>query len=66
MIEEVTGGTITKPKGLRVGYLSQHLTYREGNTVYEEVLNVFGTVRKLRADLEDLEAEMSRSETASE
>ena len=25
-IEEVTGGRITKPKGLKVGYLAQHLT----------------------------------------
>lgn len=65
-IEEVTGGTITRPKGLRVGYLAQHLTYREGNTVYEEVLEVFGAVRKLRAELEDLEAAMGRSETASD
>ena len=65
-IEEVTGGTITKPKGLRVGYLAQHLTYREGNTVYEEVLDVFGAVRKLRADLRDLEAEMGQTETASD
>ena len=65
-IEEVTGGTITKPKGLRVGYLAQHMTYREGNTVHEEILDVFSAVRKLRAELEDLEAEMARSETASD
>ena len=65
-VEEVTGGTITKPKGLRIGYLAQHLTYREGHTVYEEVLNVFGAVRKLRAELKDLEAEMGHSETASD
>ena len=65
-IEQVTGGTITKPKGLRVGYLAQPLNYREGNTVYEEVLDVFVAVRKLRAELEDLEAEMGRSETASD
>ena len=65
-IEEVTGGTITKPKGLRVGYLAQHLTYREGNTVYEEVLDVFGAVRKLGGELEELEAVMGRSATASD
>ena len=65
-IEAVTGGTITKPKGLRVGYLAQHPTYREGNTVYEEVLDVFGAVIKLEAELKDLEAVMSRSETASD
>ena len=65
-IEEVTGGTITRPKGLRVGYLAQQLTCREGNTVYEEILDVFAAVRKLRADLEDLEAEMGRSEIASD
>ena len=65
-IEEVTGGTITKPKGLRIGYLAQHLTYREGHTVYEEVLDVFGAVRKLEAELKDLEAEMGNSGTASD
>ena len=29
-MEEITDGTIAKPKGLRIGYLAQHLAYREG------------------------------------
>lgn len=58
-IEDISGGTIAKPKGLRIGYLAQDLVYTEGNTVYQELLGVFEPVRKLREELETLEAAMN-------
>ncbi len=58
-IEAITGGVITRPKGLRVGYLAQDLMYTEGNTVHQELLSVFRPARRLRGELEALEAAMN-------
>lgn len=58
-LEAITGGVITRPKGLRVGYLAQDLMYTEGNTVYQELLSVFRPARRLREELEALEAAMN-------
>lgn len=60
-IEDVTGGTIIKPKGLRIGYLAQDLDYGEGNTVYQELLNAFRPVRRLGEELKTLETAMDGS-----
>ncbi|MSS70255.1 MAG: ABC transporter ATP-binding protein [Candidatus Latescibacteria bacterium] len=56
-IEDISGGTITKPKG--IGYLAQDLVYTEGNTVYQELLGVFEPVQKLGEELKTLEAAMN-------
>jgi ATP-binding cassette subfamily F protein 3 len=58
-IEAITGGVITRPKGLRVGYLAQDLMYTEGNTVHEELMGVFRPAWRLRGELEALEAAMN-------
>ena len=65
-MEEVTDGAIVKPKGLRVGYLAQDLAYGEGNTVHEELLEVFAPVRKLGEELRAAEAQMNALEIVSD
>lgn len=65
-IEEVSGGAVSRPKGLRVGYLAQHLEYGEGNTVYEEVREVFRAVRELEAELKRAGAGLADPAVASD
>ena len=46
-IENLTEGHLTSPRDTRIGYLAQELHYSEGNSVYEELLDVFADLRQL-------------------
>ena len=65
-IEDITAGGITKPRHLKIGYLAQHLEYQEGNTVYQEILDVFEPIRKLEAELKAAETAMSAPDVAAD
>ncbi len=57
--EEQDEGTVSLQKGMRVGYLEQ--TYRpgKGNTVLEELEQVYAPVRRMEERLREMEARMS-------
>lgn len=51
--EPVSSGTISKAKGLRIGYLEQHVAIDSPRTIWEEMLFVFQDVIKLRTQSEE-------------
>ena len=60
--EEPDGGTVSLQKGMRVGYLEQTYVPGRGNTVLEELEQVFEPVRRMEARLRDMEEKMSALE----
>jgi ATP-binding cassette subfamily F protein 3 len=63
-LEEASGGTVTRAKNLRMGYLPQEAEFEiSGGTVWDVCLQCFSDLLARQAELERLEAEMSTSET---
>jgi ATP-binding cassette, subfamily F, member 3 len=58
-IENLTEGHLTSPRDTRIGYLAQELHYSEGNSVYEELLDVFADLRQLEQKLEEMQHSMA-------
>ena len=52
-------GTVTRAKGLQVGYLPQEPLIRETNTLHDEVLGVFADVLALERRMQKLSEEMA-------
>ena len=52
-------GTVTRSKGLRVGYLPQESTIALENTLHDEVASVFADLLALEQKLHDLSEQMS-------
>lgn len=52
--EEVDEGTITLARNLRIGYLTQIIDFHPENTLREEMLTVFDTVRSWERELGEL------------
>jgi ATP-binding cassette, subfamily F, member 3 len=46
-LEKITEGHLSQPRDTRIGYLAQELHYTEGNSVYQELLDVFAELRLL-------------------
>ena len=53
--EELDGGSIVKPAGLKVGYLPQDGLVHEGRTLYEEACLAFRPVLEMKAEMRALE-----------
>jgi ATP-binding cassette subfamily F protein 3 len=51
-LQPPTRGNIPYPKDITIGYLPQHMTLKEGNTVFEEASLAFEHIRKMEAELE--------------
>ena len=64
--EAVTSGAISSPKGLRIGYLAQHLEYQAGSTVYQEILRVFDPIKRLEAEVKAAETAMGNPDIATD
>lgn len=58
-IESPSEGTVSRAKGIRIGYLPQVMTHIDGRTVYEECEEVFGHIQELQAEVERLGQEMA-------
>ncbi len=58
-LEEPSAGRVTRAKSLRIGYLPQEADLQLEGTVWDACLAVFADLLKLRAELEQLEGEMS-------
>ena len=62
-----SSGTLSKEKGLTIGYLRQDLDFEKGRTVLEEAYLAFEEIKKLEARLEEInEALASREDYESE
>ena len=62
-LDEPSGGTISRAKSLRLGYLPQEAEFEMDGTVWEACFSVFVDLIARQQELERLEAEMSAPET---
>ena len=57
--EEASGGTITRARNLRVGYLSQEADFELTGVLWDVCLEPFADLIRMQGELEKLEGEMS-------
>src|SRR5512138_3614243 len=57
--EEPSGGTVTRAKNLRIGYLSQEADFELQGVLWDVCLEPFADLLRLQAEVERLESEMS-------
>ena len=57
--EEPSGGTITRARNLRMGYLSQEADFELQGVLWDVCLEPFADLIRMQAELEKLESEMS-------
>lgn len=66
-IQQPTGGVVSAPKDVTIGYLPQHMTLVDGATVFEEASKAFEHIHKLEISLNELnEALADRTDYESE
>ncbi|OFK52126.1 multidrug ABC transporter ATP-binding protein [Globicatella sp. HMSC072A10] len=51
--EPISSGTISKAKGLKIGYLEQHVAIDSQRTIWEEMLHTFEATLKLRDEAQE-------------
>ncbi|MBC1630109.1 ATP-binding cassette domain-containing protein [Listeria welshimeri] len=56
------GGTISKPKSVEIGYLAQNTGLKSTKTIWDEMLSVFDSLRKMEADLRKMELHLGEPE----
>ncbi|HDT9935675.1 TPA: ABC-F family ATP-binding cassette domain-containing protein [Listeria monocytogenes] len=56
------GGTISKPKSVEIGYLAQNTGLESSKTIWDEMLSVFDSLRKMEADLCKMELRLGEPE----
>jgi ATP-binding cassette subfamily F protein 3 len=60
--EEPSGGTVTRAKSLRIGYLSQEADFELKGVLWDVCLEPFADLIRMQGELEKLESEMSDSD----
>jgi ATP-binding cassette subfamily F protein 3 len=65
-LEEASGGTVQKAKGIRIGFLQQEATFETENTLWGECLTAFKVIRAQQTELNRLEHLMSQSDHSEE
>lgn len=58
-LQAPTRGNISYPKDITIGYLPQHMTLKEGNTVFEEASLAFEHIQKMEAELEEVNKQLA-------
>ncbi|ENI8224294.1 ATP-binding cassette domain-containing protein [Listeria monocytogenes] len=56
------GGTISKPKSVEIGYLAQNTGLESSKIIWDEMLSVFDSLRKMEADLRKMELRLGEPE----
>ncbi|EGA2933654.1 ABC-F family ATP-binding cassette domain-containing protein [Listeria monocytogenes] len=56
------GGTISKPKSVEIGYLAQNTGLESSKTIWDEILSVFDSLRRMEADLRKMELRLGEPE----
>jgi ATP-binding cassette, subfamily F, member 3 len=64
-IESLDYGTVSRTKGMTLGYLPQDGLSLSGRTVFDECLSVFDAIRNLEQEAEQLSAKLSEHDPAS-
>ena len=54
-LDEADAGNVVKPSGMSVGYLPQDGLIHEGRTLYEEALQAFEPLLRIKAEMHELE-----------
>jgi ATP-binding cassette subfamily F protein 3 len=62
-LDEPSGGTISRAKTVRIGYLPQEAEFEMDGTVWEACISVFTDLIARQGELEKLEGEMSAPDT---
>jgi ATP-binding cassette subfamily F protein 3 len=60
--QEPSLGSVSRPAGLKIGYLPQVKVYAEGRSVREEAATAFAGIQALRAEIERLQQELAERE----
>nr|WP_185154627.1 ABC-F family ATP-binding cassette domain-containing protein [Dysgonomonas sp. 511] len=58
-LQQPTKGNVSLPKDVSIGYLPQHMTLKEGNTVIEEASLAFGHIHKIEAELQKVNTQLA-------
>lgn len=56
------GRTISKPKSVEIGYLAQNTGLESSKTIWDEMLSVFDSLRRMEADLRKMELRLGEPE----
>lgn len=59
-VQEPSGGNVSKPTDLKIGYLPQTKVYAEGKTVREEAGTAFNDVLDLQREIERMHVELAQ------
>lgn len=57
--QQPEAGTVVIPAGKQVGYLPQELSTDSRLSIFEEVLSVFGNIRQLEQEIEDISKQLT-------
>ncbi len=57
-IQTPTKGMVSCPKGIKIGYLPQHMIYTDTGTVWDEVEKAFGELKSLEDSIESINQEI--------
>ncbi len=57
--QEPTTGSVTMPRGIKLGYLPQHMKYNDTRTVVEEVELAFAELKGLEQQIADINTEIA-------
>ncbi|OJV76394.1 MAG: glycosyl transferase family 2 [Bacteroidia bacterium 44-10] len=58
-LQQPTGGVVSLPKGVSIGYLPQQMKLSDNHTVREEAALAFDHLQKMEKELEELHTEMA-------
>jgi len=58
-LQQPTRGTVSLPKDITIGYLPQHMTLNEGNTVVEEAALAFSHIKKMEDELDEINLQLA-------
>lgn len=58
-MQEPSSGNVAYPKDITVGYLPQHMTLNDGNTVFDEAALAFSHIHKMEARLEEVNKQLT-------
>lgn len=58
-LQDPTSGSIAFPKDVTIGYLPQHMTLADGNTVFEEASLAFDHIHKLEERLNNINQQLA-------
>nr|WP_255495177.1 ABC-F family ATP-binding cassette domain-containing protein [Dysgonomonas sp. 521] len=58
-LQPPTRGSVSVPRDVTIGYLPQHMTLKEGNTVMEEAAFAFSHIQRIETELEQVNKQLA-------